>query len=123
MVRATRSTVIQQDTDVAKISGASPSPPLPKVKQAGRKRKRSSAPTEDEQPSLKQQRSDVVMEVETLNEEQTESLDSISPQEYQELQFVGDLPLNDVEATKILDILEACVLFPSFISYLSNKTS
>ena len=44
------------------------------------------------------------MEVDVVNEEQIETSDP--PEEYHEHHLVGDSPLSEADAAKILDILE-----------------
>jgi len=87
MVRATRSTAALQNQQIAVADQPPPSP-----KKLGKKRKRSSVlPNDgDDQRTTKQRRAETKQEDEAPG--------------------VGDMPLNKEDATKILDILEMCVI-------------
>lgn len=103
MVRATRSSLIHHQKDIKdKDIQIDTSPTVPKLKQVGRKRKRSSILDNESQPSLKQVRGDT--EEAAANDDAAELSDIPH-----DMPFVGELSLSETDASKILDVLEMCV--------------
>lgn len=97
MVRATRSSATNPEKGSEESEKAtSSSPPNNKTKMATKKRKRNSGMDMDEVPTSKQPRS----------EEGDEAIKDEEMQDADGLSSVGELPLKDDDAQKILDILE-----------------
>jgi hypothetical protein len=105
MARATRSSAQQaQESDKQSEYSIAASP---RGKAPSKKRKRTSIAENDDQPPPKQLRSgDVAIKEEEGGQEPkgVPEMDRLP-----ELQNSGDVPINDGDAQKILDILEMCV--------------
>ena len=104
MARTTRSTTQHQEQELV-------APLPPRTKHASKKRKRNSLQDNDEQPATKQLRTDQSISIKDEQDTQeSHTLNSLTtpPQ----LQNAGDVPIDPVEAQKILDILEMFVLTP-----------
>jgi hypothetical protein len=100
MARATRSSAQQGQETEKQIDSATP-----RGKAGSKKRKRTSIAENDDQPAVKQPRSNDVS-----IKEGSQELDGIpAANKLPELQNAGDLPIDDADAQKILDILEMWV--------------
>lgn len=87
---------------------------------ASKKRKRTSIADGDDQPASKQLRSGDV----SIKEEGGASLEpeeQPGAEKLADLQHVGDVPINDNDAQKILDILEMCVYFGSMYCHTMTQ--
>ena len=101
MARATRSSAQQvQETDKQSDSGS-------RGKAASKKRKRTSIAENNDQPAANQLRSGDVSIKEEGGSQEPEGISSVD--KLPELQNAGDVPIDDGDAQKILDILEMCV--------------
>ena len=101
MARTTRSAVAQSDKSLAEKERPSPSsPPSNRSKQLNKKRKRHSNADTEDVPNAKVARPDDEVAGGSIKEEDLDN-QHFPP-------FVGDLPLKNDDAQKILDILEMC---------------
>jgi hypothetical protein len=102
MARATRSSAQQGQETEKQIESATP-----RGKPASKKRKRTSIAENDDQPATKQLRSG---DVSIKEEGGGQGLDGIpGVDKLPDLQNAGDVPIDDADAQKILDILEMWV--------------
>lgn len=100
MARATRSSA-QQAQETSDSATAS------RGKATSKKRKRTSIAENSDQPAAKQLRSADVSVKEEGGSQEPDGISSMD--KLPELQNAGDVPINDGDAQKILDILEMCV--------------
>lgn len=107
MARATRSTTQNQEKEKDKQTDSASATALPlRPKATSKKRKRTSIPESDDQPAAKQSRTDVAIKDEGSPEPEGQlQKEHTSAQ----LQNAGEVPIDPVDAQKILDILEMCV--------------
>jgi hypothetical protein len=102
MARATRSSAQQGQETEKQIDSATP-----RGKAGSKKRKRTSIAENDDQPAAKQLRSS---DVSIKEEGGSQELNGIpTADKLPELQNAGDVPIDDADAQKILDILEMWV--------------
>jgi len=104
MARATRSSTQQgQETDKQSDSAMAAT----RGKAASKKRKRTSIAENNDQPAAKQLRSGDISIKEEGGSQEPDSISSAN--KLPDLQNAGDVPIDDNDAQKILDILEMCV--------------
>jgi hypothetical protein len=110
MARATRSITQQQEKEKEKLSSdIAPSAHTLKPKPATtKKRKRNSVPDNDVQPATKQLRIDL-----TIKDEDSQEPEGMLTK-LPHLQEAGDVPIDSVNAQKILEILEMSVCSSSW---------